>query len=254
MNNTAITPAQVGRITRTTMKYLSMLVALIATLASCTHQPARSNGTITDKIIEAYGGRERLSKVVSIAAEGRITALMRGDEGTYKRIFRRDGKLLVNITYSRSTEKRILNGAKGFRGASGQVEEVSGPRYLAMVYQYNELNLPYGFLDNTFAVIELRRETLHNADVIILRCTDHAGNAMEVFVSADNYRIVKSVGAFAIGAQSTTLSAEFSDFRIVDGVLLPFRIVNYAGGSKISETMITRYFINPAIDDSLFAP
>jgi outer membrane lipoprotein-sorting protein len=77
---------------------------------------------------------------------------------------------------------------------------------------------------------------------------------MEVFVNAENYRIVKSVGIFAIGTQPTSLSSEFSDFRTVDRVLFPFRIVNYARGNKISEITISRYLINPAIDDSLFNP
>ncbi|HYA85956.1 MAG TPA: hypothetical protein VEI57_02685, partial [Nitrospirota bacterium] len=137
---------------------------------------------MTEKIIEAYGGRERLAKIEAVAAEGQITALMRGGEGTYTRTFRRDGKLFVDISYARLSEKRILNGNKGFRSAGGPFEEVSGPRYLAMVYQYNELNLPYGFLDNSFTVTELRRDTLNGADVFVLQCTDRAGNAMQAFV------------------------------------------------------------------------
>ena len=254
MNTRGITRAQGRTATRTTGEYLFLLIALIIALASCMHQPAQNNGTITDRIIEAYGGRARLAAIVSITAEGRITALMRGDEGTYRRTFRKDGKLFVDIHYNRSTERRILNGSKGFRGTGGQMEEVFGPGLLAMVYQYNELNLPYGLLDNSLTISELRRDILNNADVHVLRCTDRAGNDMELFVSAENYRIVKSVGTFAIGTQSTSLSAEFGDFRVVDGVLFPFRIVNYAGGSKISELIISRYLVNPAADDSLFTP
>jgi hypothetical protein len=240
--------------TRATTRYLSILILLIISLASCAHQPLRNTGTISDKIIEAYGGRERLAKVVAVSAEGRITALMRGDEGTYSRTYRRDGNLYVDITYQRSTERRLLRGSKGFRGSGGQLEEVSGPRYLAMVYQYNELSLPYGLLDNSFTISGQRKDTLNNADVLVLKCTDRAGQEMDVFVSADDHRIVKTVGTFAIGERSTSLSSEFSDFRFVDGVLFPFRIVNYAGGNRISEIVITRYAVNPAIDDSLFAP
>src|SRR5208282_1216787 len=106
-------------------------------------QPLPNKGAATEKIIEAYGGRERLARIVSVAAEGRITALIRGDEGLYRRALRRDGKLFVDINYTRSAERRILNGSKGYRSDGGQLEEVSGPRYLAMIYQYNELNLPY---------------------------------------------------------------------------------------------------------------
>jgi len=240
--------------TRAIVECILMLVTVIMSLTSCEHQSVPNKVTIAEKIIETYGGRERLARVLSVAAEGRITALIRGDEGTYKRAMRRDGKLFVDINYTRSTERRILNGTKGYRGIGGQLEEVSGPRYLAMVYQYDELSLPFGLLDDSLTVAEPRRDILNGANVLVLRCTDRTGNDMEVFVSEENYRIVKSIGTFSMGSQSTSLSSEFSDFRTVDGVLFPFRIINYAGGNRIAEIVITRYLVNPKIDDSLFTP
>ena len=253
MKSTGITGTQSNLSTRAIVECLFAFI-MVVTLASCEHQPAPNKVTVVERIIETYGGRERLARVVSVAAEGRITALIRGDEGTYKRALRRDGKLFVDINYTRSTERRILNGTKGYRGAGGRLEEVFGPRYLAMVYQYDELNLPYGLLDNSFTVSELRRDTLNGAHVRVLRCTDRTGNDVEVFVSEENSRIVKSIGSFSMGNQSTSLSSEFSDFRTVDGILFPFRIVNYAGGNRIAEIVITRYLVNPKIDDSLFTP
>ncbi len=239
---------------RTTVKVLCLLAGLFFMTASCVHQPMQGGRTITDNIIEAYGGRERLAKVTSVSADGRITALMRGDEGSYKRILRRDGKLFVDIVYRHSTEKRILNGKKGFRGTEAPMEEVFGPRYLAMVYQYNELNQPYGMLDHTYAVSDLRMDRLNNTVVRVLRVTDRAGNEMEMIINAKTYRILKCTGFFVIGTQSTSLSSEYSDFRFIDGVLLPFRIVNYASGNKISEITMTGYIINPPVDDTLFNP
>jgi len=254
MKNIGIAGTQGNLSTRAAVECLFMLVTIVMTLTSCEHQPLPGKGPITGKIIAAYGGRERLARIMSVAAEGRITALIRRDEGTYKRAMRRNGKLFVDIIYTRSTERRILNGSKGYRGTGGQLEEVFGPRYLAMVYQYDELNLPYGFLDNGFTVSELRSDILNGAHVRVLKCTDRTGNDMEVFVSEEDYRIVKCIGTFPMGSHSTSLSSEFSDFRTVDGVLFPFRIVNYAGGDRIAEIVITRYLVNPTIDESLFTP
>ena len=211
-------------------------------------------GMLVEKVIEAYGGKSRLSAVAAISAEGRITAFVRGDEGTYRRTLRRDGSLFVDIVYSRSSERRILHKGKGYRGTGGQVEEVSGPRYLAMVYQYNELDLPYGLLDGTLTVSGLRKDTVHGEAAYVLRLADRGGSQMDVGVNAKDSRIVKCTGIFVVGTESTSLSAEFEDFRTVDGVLLPFRVVNYAGGRKISVTTIDQYFINPAFDDALFRP
>ncbi len=236
------------------LKQLLLLAVLFAPFLSGSLQTPSQAGDLRDKIFDAYGGRERLSRITSIAVEGSITALVRGDHGAYRRALRRDGKLFVDIQYTRSRETRILNGTRALRGVDGKTEEVSGPGYLAMVYQYNELSMPYALLDDSFAVKDLGRESPAGASVRVLRCTDHAGNSLDLFVNEATYRIVKTLGSFSVGKESTTLSAEFSDFRFVDGVLVPFRIVNYAGGTRISETIIDDYLFNARMGDSMFDP
>jgi hypothetical protein len=233
---------------------LSFVLMLIFSLSSCAHAPSRQEGPITEKILAAYGGRERIAQVVSLAAEGRITALMRGDEGVYRRAQRRDGKLFVDIIYKHSSERRLLDGTRGFRGSPNSMEEVFGPRYLAMVYQYDQLDLPYGLLDNSLTLTELRSDTVKTQAVRVFQCRDRAGNEMEVSVNAESYRIMKCTGIFRLETGVTSLSAEFSDSRFVEGILFPFRIVNFANEQKISETEITDYLINPSLDDSFFRP
>jgi hypothetical protein len=242
--------------TRSALKKLVLLGVLLFPLVSCSLHASPQAGDLRDKIFDAYGGRERLSQIGSIAVEGSITALVKGDHGVYRRALRRDGKLFVDIQYARSRETRILNGARVFRGVDGKMEEVSGSGYLAMIYQYNELSMPFALLDDSFAVRELGRESPPppDATVRVLRCTDRAGNNIDVFVNEVTYRIVKTLGSFSMGEGSTSLSAEFSDFRFFDGVLVPFRIVNYAGGTRISETIIDDYLFNARISDSLFDP
>jgi hypothetical protein len=241
---------------KSALKQLALLGALLVLLVSCSlHAPTASQGgDIRNKIFDAYGGRERLSQISSIAAEGSITALIRGGHGIYRRALRRDGKLFVDIQYSESRETRMLSGTRALRGIDGKLEEVSGPGYLAMVYQYNELSMPFALLDDSFVVRDLGSESPANVSVRVLRCTDRAGNSIDVFVSEVTYRIVKTLGIFSVGGESTNLSTEFGDFRFFEGVLVPFRIVNYAGGTRISETIIDDYLFNARFDDALFDP
>ncbi len=190
--------------------------------------------------------------VQSLSAEGTITRFMAKDEGTYTRFMRRDGNLLVSIAYPNSLEVRLLNGSRGYRGAPGQLKEVFGDLYLAMVYQYNQLDLPFGFLDGSLKPsVSLKPNSPGEEDII--RCKDRVGNELELTLRRSDFHIIKTTGYFQVGSALTSLSAEFDDFRMVDGVLLPFRIVNYAGGTKISETRITSYRINPFMSDSTFS-
>jgi hypothetical protein len=149
--------------------------------------------TIVSKIIDAYGGKEQLTKVTSISAEGRIKSFFSKDEGTYFRYMKRERKLFVDIKYSRTAEKRILNGEKGYRGTGGKVSETKGPSYDAMVYQYNQLDLPYGLIDNSFKVTYLRKDTPNGLDAEILKLEDKYGHNIEVYISLKDFLILRVI-------------------------------------------------------------
>jgi len=231
-------------------KFLIIFLFLIP-LSYAENTKAKEKALVS-KIIDAYGGEKQLAKVVSISAKGRVKDFFSVDEGTYFRYMKRERKLFVDIKYFRSTEKRILNGDKGYRGTEEKVTEVKGPPYDAMVYQYNQLNLPYGLVDDTFKATYLRKENIGNIDVEVLKLEDNYGHNIEVYVSTKDFLIHKIIGYFKMGEAKAGLSAEFTDFRKVEGILLPFKVINYADGSKISETYIVNYTINPKIDDSAY--
>jgi outer membrane lipoprotein-sorting protein len=239
---------------RRSVKILICFFAFLFLLPQVRAEAIPQEKALIAQIIDAYGGKKKLSEVVSISAEGRITKRFPEDKGTYYRYMKRPGKLLVDIKYSESSEKRILNGNHGYRGTNGKVEAVKGPPYDAMVYQYDQLDLPFGFLDRSLSVAALHKDKLNGADVDVLELKDREGYEIEIYVGARDHLVLKATGYFKIGRNETSLSAEFSDFRKVDGILLPFRITNYARDFKISETEITKYMINPDIPGSVFNP
>lgn len=230
----------------------SLVILLFLISLSYAENTEDREKSLVSKIIDAYGGKEELAKVVSILAEGHIKNYFSNDEGTYFRYMKRERKLFVEIKYSRTAEKRILNGDKGYRGTTGKVSEVKGPPYDAMVYQYNQLDLPYGLIDGTFKVTYLRKDKLNDTESDVLKLEDKYRHEIDVYVSAKDFLILKVIGTFKMGENKTSLGAEFKDYRKVDGLLLPYKIINYTDNAKISETEITKYSINPKIDDSIY--
>lgn len=210
------------------------------------------NDALLAKIIEAYGGRERLAGVVSVSAEGRIKKYLPEDEGDYFRHMKRERKLLVEIRYRHSSETRILNRTKGYRGVGGKTKPVQGPPYIAMVYQYNQTDLPFGFLDGSFRVLSREKGSVNGAEIEILMLEDNYRNKLEVHIDPKDFLILKVIGYFKVGRNRTSLAAEFSDFRKVEGILFPFRIVNFARNNRLSETTITKYSLNPDFNESRF--
>ena len=209
----------------------------------------------TARVIKAYGGSEAVGKARTVYAKGTIKAFMRGDDGSYERYMKRDGRLRVETKYSRSSELRVLNGKRGWRNMNDfPLEEVQGPPFLAMLYQYKEVDILYGLMKGLYMTREEGTAKVGAADCYLLDLEDADKIPMKVYVDRKSYRILRTEGYFSMGGQITSLASEYGDFRKVDGLLMPYKITNYAAGQKISETRIKEYRINMDMPEKLFMP
>jgi len=216
---------------------------------------AQHISSVLNKVIDAYGGKEVVEGIHSFHAKGAILAFMRHDHGTYELYFKRERKLRIETKYESSSEIRILNGDKGYRSADGlPPEEVFGPRYFSMLYQYKHLDILRDLLRGLYQISFAGKSSVNDSDVEVFRLTDSEGTIMDVFIDVHNFIIVKVTGYFIADAKKMDLSVEFSDFKKVGGSLFPFSITNYASGMKTAQTVIDKYFINPQIADSFFGP
>ncbi len=209
--------------------------------------------SVINKVIDAYGGKEVVEGIHSLHAKGEIQAFMRQYHGTYELYFKRDRKLRVETKYEHLSELRILNGDKGYRSDDGlPLEEVFGPRYFSMLYQYKHLDILHDLLRGSYKISSAGKSSVNGNNVEVFRLLDKEGTVMDVFIDVNNFLIVKITGYFSDDDKKMDLSVEFSDFRKVGGSLFPFSITNYAAGMKIAQTVIDKYYINPDIEDSLF--
>jgi hypothetical protein len=232
-----------------------MIILPVFSFASQEPKYALDVKTLISKIIEAYGGKETIESIENVYAKGKINALMRKDKGEYYIYFKRDRKLRSEILYSRSPEIRILNGSRGWRGTGkGPLPEVSNNRYLAMAFQHKRLDLPYGLLTNAYKIKQAGSGFINGKNVSVLELTDSEGPQMKIYIDSENFHIVKVSGYFSMGQSTTELSAEYSNFRTINGTPFPYKIINYAGGHKVGETIIEKYSVNSAMDVSLFKP
>lgn len=241
---------------RVTALLIGFFLVITASLATGEEKtPVVPERLLVAEILKAYGGEQALGKIRTVFAKGHIDAFMQGDEGTSTRYFQRPRKLRAELVYKNSAETRILNGSRGWRRSNNKPPaEVIGPPLLGMVYQYKYLDLPFGFLDNSYTITLLPRETLHGEAVDVLLLSDAEGPPMRVYVDAKTHLIARVVGSFSFGGMGTELAAEFFDYRSVEGIRFPFRIVNYGGENKIAETLINEMRLNQEMRDTLFQP
>jgi hypothetical protein len=244
------------------MVFLLFLVSLIVPkgFANAVEAETSSDGeqikSLIAKVINAYGGKRNIENVKTVYARGNINAFAFDDKGVYVYYFERPGRLRVEIKYSRSSELRILDDGEGYESVdSAPITKVKGVRYLAMLFQYKQLDLPYGLSVDAYQMHYEGKANLNGVKVDVISLNDKEGPPMKVYIDTEKFFIRKSSGYFSITKNSvTTLSSEFADFKRIDGIVLPFKITNFADGQKIAETIIREYKLDTHMENSIFLP
>ena len=238
-------------------KLLRLMVAVLAAFSlpvAALEQDAPARDLV-EKIVQAYGGAQQIERLTALSAEGEIDAFARGTQGSYKRFFQRPRLLRVETSYPGMSETRVLNGQLAWRVNDREViKGDTGPSRQAMIYQYKQLDLPFGLLKGLYNLRYAGEEAVGSLLTQALEVWDDEGPAMRINVDNTAHYIVKVTGVLQSGEKTMSLAAEFSDFRLIDGTPLPFHINHFAAGIAISETVITRYALNPVLKSDLFVP
>ena len=210
---------------------------------------------LVEKIVRAYGGAQQVERLTALSVEGEIDAFARGTRGTYKRFFQRPRLLRVETSYPGMSETRVLNGQLAWRVNDREViKGDTGPSRQAMIYQYKQLDLPYGLLKGLYNLRFAGEEAVGSLQTQVVEVSDDEGPAMRINVDTTTHFIVKVTGVLQSGEKTMSLSVEFSDFRLIEGTPLPFHLNHFAAGIAISETVIARYALNPVLNSELFVP
>ena len=240
------------------MSAMFMTLPCLLMVGNCYGEVSKPDSTvkIVASMLKAYGGAEAVRKVVSVTAKGRIVEPLNGNEGSYARFLERHGKLLIEIMPERGGEIRVLNGDRGWQGGRDGFILASPLQLQSMRYQYSYLDLPMKLSDKDLT-ISCGGTQLHNGRKVFLLMIDLKNvPRLNILVDAKTFLIVRVAASFAMGMGSSTseLSTEYSDYRVVGGVLFPFRLINSAGAMKLSEIVLDEIAVNRKISANLFTP
>jgi hypothetical protein len=232
-------------------------IALLAILAfSAFSGPARAGEGVDgqlDRVMKAYGGVDALRKAASVRETGKVTSRMRGGAaGDIVREFERPDRLRVFIRYGGSdTEARVYDGKTGWR----EGKAVQGPPLEAMVLQAARMALPLILLDRRENLVDRGMATVDGKELRTLELPLGGGLTLTVGIDASG-RIVRSSGTGGVGMAGRQLEfiTRYSDYRIVDSVLRPFREENYANGFVTGETILTRVEVLDSFPAGTFRP
>lgn len=232
---------------------LMVLVSALAfapLLVGCGGDPVEDT---LNKVITEYGGAENLKKLDSHKLMWDVDAVSRGDRGRDTRFVVLPDKLRVELQYTSSAESRILSGEAGARGsATVQPTMVSGPPLEAMKLQRMRLYTPLTLL----SLSKKGEVTLSETDSYNILTIKEGTLTGNYYINNSTNRIDRFVGSMTMpgapGGAKMEFVAEYSDFQVMDGVLMATREVKYAGGVNTAIMTLVGYKFSADFPEEVF--
>lgn len=186
-------------------------------------------------LIESYGGEENLAKLNNFQQHWQMTALMGNRQGTDTRYIQMPDKLRVELQYPDKREVRILDG-----DAAMTVFNDGAPRQAAPV-QRDAMRLQ---LMRLYSPLVLSEKVSHlvlsdEDNVCALTLAEH-GVRVDYLIDKSTWRIIKVSGSLSINGAEMSFLTEYSQFEMVDGVLLHKSENKFAGNVNTAVLALQR--------------
>jgi len=203
--------------------------------------------TVLERIIDSYGGEEKLRQLDSQIQEWDVVALMGNRHGTDVRAVQIPDQLRVDLTYPGKSETRIVNGENSYVIYDGAHAKIAvQPQHDAMRLQLMRLYSPL-VLRSKLDSLSLAVGGNHYA----LTLLEH-GVSVDYIVNIDNWRIEKVVGNLAVNGTTFQFLTEYSKFTFRDGVLLHQRENKFAGGVNTAVLQLRRLTLDAKLPETRF--
>lgn len=233
------------------------LLLVCAPLAS-----AQTADEVVEKSIAAMGGRAALAKLHSRTTNGTIALQTPGGEisgsiEVYNKAPNKSRSVIkVDLTQFGAGNVAI---DQRFDGTIGYVmDPLQGNRDVTgnQLDNLKNSSFPSPFLDykerGVTATLMPKQQVL-GKETIVLQLTPKTGSAIKNYIDAETYMLVRSVVTVNVPQlnQDVESTVDFSDFRAVDGVELPF-VTKLSSAVQNYTVTVSKVEHNTDIDDKTF--
>lgn len=243
-------------------RYMIVLPSVVLVLGLVGLASAQTADEVVEKHLAALGGRDALGKLKTRKLTGSVTISTPGGDfsgpvETYikapnkSRLYMRldlssvgAGELVIDQRFD-GTTGYMMNSMQGNTEITGnQLDNLRNNVFPSTLLSYKEAGTK---------VEVLPKEQIDGKDAIVLLATPKAGSVVKTFLDAETYLPVKTVTTVDIPEAGGAIeqTTEFSDYREVDGMKVPFllKLHNVAQAFTITVTKIEH---NVPIEDSIF--
>jgi outer membrane lipoprotein-sorting protein len=246
----------------TRIHHLTLLLAILFLPALVPAASGQTADEVVEKHLAALGGREALGKLTSRKTTGTITvATEAGDipgsaelyvkQPNKSRAFMKldlsamgAGEMTIDQRFDGSTGS-MMNSMQGDTAITGnQLENMRNNVFPSALLNYKAAGTKVELQD---------KAKLGDKDAIVLLITPKSGSPIRMFLDPDTYliaRTVTTINSPQMGGDVETI-VDLSDYRAVDGVKVPFHVVN-SNPMQTLTIKVDKVEHNVPIDDAMF--
>ncbi|HXW08336.1 MAG TPA: hypothetical protein VD833_24100 [Vicinamibacterales bacterium] len=216
--------------------------------------PARQTADeIVARNLAAKGGVERLKALTT----ARITASISGKG--------RDVRLTVWSKRPNLMRREVVDGNQkiinGFDGSAlwvedprlgGQPQRITGPQAELASQEAEFDNVFVDYRQKGHTVELVGTETLDSRSVHHLKLTRRNGRVQHHYIDAETALEVRVVTSLDQGGMKAEFATDFSDHRDVEGLKVPFTMVQSVNGTPGQRVTLERVEFNVPVDDAMF--
>jgi len=235
------------------MRRLSLIVVTLFLSLTLLGQTADE---VRAKWIEAQGGAKALEAIKDTTINGTMELIQMGLSANFTLYQKEPNKMRIDIEIMGMNITQVFDGERAWftNPQTGNIEEMpeTQSREFARQAMGNDSLLhpeKYG-ITYTFK----GKEKINDVEYLVMQQTFSDGTVVDVYIDPKTYLSVKTKGKTINSLTGLPVEAETfqSDYKKIDGTLIPHQMTTYYDGQEFQRMTITRVVYNTGLDDSLF--
>ncbi|MFH0759489.1 MAG: outer membrane lipoprotein-sorting protein [Bacteroidota bacterium] len=210
-----------------------------------------------DEILDTYFetiGQNQLLKVKTMQVTGK--ALMMGMENPFVSIAQRPDKIRVEVDIQGSKILQVYDGENAWMvnplSGSAEAVDLTGPDADGMIESADIDGLLWNYKEKGHQLELEGTEEEEGSEVFVLKLTKKNGNIDYYYMDSENYVVVKVKSRTMMQGSEIETESILSNYREVDGILMPFTTEQKYGGQTAMTLMFEEVKFDVEVDDSIF--
>lgn len=203
----------------------------------------------------AAKNQEALSEVENIHIVSKIQRL--AQSFTVEIWQERPNKMRMEVLASGQKTIQVYDGERGFVIAPQQgismAQEVFGEQLKQISGQADIDGDLFNWKEKGYTLRLEGKENFDNTEVYILKLVKEQGQEFSYFLNGETYLPIKMTGKYLDNGKMTTGESYYSDYKLVQEIMMPFLIENKMNGVKTNSIIMEKIEFNLELPENFFS-